>query len=507
MNLGFPRKMAEYLIKRPLLTLILIMLFGVVFRISVLYPWYSNGLPSGFDTYIHAASAYFIRWGGLEASPASPIYPPAFLIFMAFLYQVTGVFPIYLMAPVGIAIDVLCAPTMFYITKRLSGNRNSVGLLAAFFATVNPITLDLLILGTIPTILGILELLVIVAIMVSSIRGRIYGIVLMGLLGGLIFLTNILVAAFYLFFAGIIIFYEVILKKGSYYSKPLFLSMVIAAIPTAIFYLPKISYFYVGVLGGTEYLIWNLANFIVLPILTLPIIFLYKSRYTKKYTYAKNNNLRLLKLWYLTSPIMALVFIWQAAVLSRMWHFIAFPAMVVLAMIVTTKFKLMAKARSRRRAAMLTAALLVTCVVTTYSASVVMFESFYRITSERMQLINWIQTNTTLTARFCTEEEFIPTQLGWYIMGLTGRLAYESLLNFSEPFEVGTDVAMNMRLANNITTLTANTTYWINAVRALQVSYVILLANKTHSNYAPISSEIVFSTSMHIVYNVTEYLS
>jgi hypothetical protein len=341
---------------------------------------------------------------------------------------------------------------------------------------------------------------------VSDARDRIPSIIAMGLLGGLIFLTNILVAAFYVFFAGVIFAYEIILKKENHYSKPLFFSLLIAAIPTGIFYLPKISYFYVGVLGGTEYLIWNLANFIVLPILILPIIFLYKSAYTKKFTYARNQHLRLLRLWYITSPIMALTFSWQAAVLARMWHFISFPAIVVVAMIVTAKFRLMSKARGRRTAAALTTTLLVACVVTTYSASIVMFDMFYRATPERMQLINWINANTSTSARFCTEEEFIPTQLGWYIMGLTGRVAFESLLNFSEPFQVGTDVALNMELANSITTLTANSTEWISAIKALRVSYVILLASKTHTSYAAISSNVVFTTSLHVVYNVTQFL-
>ncbi|WXG44787.1 MAG: hypothetical protein WED04_12280 [Promethearchaeati archaeon SRVP18_Atabeyarchaeia-1] len=499
--------MAVYLSKRPLLMLLLIMLFGIVFRVCILYPSYANGLPSGFDTYIHAASAYFIRWGGLPASPTSPIYPPTFLIFLALLYQITGVFPVYLIAPVGIAVDVLCAPAIFYITRRLSGGRNTVGLLAALFQTLNPITLDLLILGTIPTILGILELLTIIAILVSDLRSRVLGIVSMGLLGGLIFLTNILVGAFYVFFVGMIVFYEIILGRGNHYAKPLFLSLLITAIPTALFYLPNLSYFYVGVLGGSEYFIWNLATFIVLPILMLPIIFLYKRSYAKKYTYARNQNATLLRLWYLTAPVMALVFVWQAAVLSRMWHFISFPAVVVLAMIVTAKFRQIGKSRGRRTAAALTATLLIASVVTTFSASVIMFNTFYENTPERMQLVNWIETNTTQSARFCTEEEYIPTQLGWYVMGLTGRIAYESLPSFSEPFEVGTDIALHMRLANNITALTANTTDWISAVRSLQVSYVILLANKIHTNYAAISSRIVFATSLHAVYNVTEFLS
>jgi hypothetical protein len=303
-----------------------------------------------------------------------------------------------------------------------------------------------------------------------------------------------------------IFLYEIILKRGHYYSKPLFYSLLIAAIPAGLFYIPRLSYLYLGVLGGTEYLIWNLANFIVLPILCLPIIFLYKRAYTKKFTYARNQNLKLIRLWYLTSPVMAIAFIWQAAVLSRMWHLISFPTIVVVAMIVVAKFRLMAKARSRRTAAALTATLLIACVVTTYSAGVVMFGSFYQLTPERMQLMNWIENSTPQNATFCTEEEFIPTMLGWYIMGLTGRRAYESLLNFSEAFQLGTEIAFDMKVANNITTLTAGSAEWVSSIRTLHVSYVILLVNKTHANYAPISSNVVFTTSLHVVYNVTTFL-
>lgn len=486
--------------------LLLIMLFGVVFRISILYPSYSIMLPSGYDTYIHSASAYFIAKGGLEATPTSSIYPPVFLILLAGLYKLTGIMPVYLIAPVGIAVDVLCVLPMYYITRRMSGNNNLVSLVAAFFTTLNPITLDLLILGSIPAMLGILEFLLIVAVLVSDFKNSIPGIVLMGLSGGLICLTNILVAAFYIFFAGMIFLYEIILKRGHYYSKPLFYSLLIAAIPAGLFYIPRLSYLYLGVLGGTEYLIWNLANFIVLPILCLPIIFLYKRAYTKKFTYARNQNLKLIRLWYLTSPVMAIAFIWQAAVLSRMWHLISFPTIVVVSMIVVAKFRLMAKARSRRTAAALTATLLIACVVTTYSAGVVMFGSFYQLTPERMQLMNWIENSTPQNATFCTEEEFIPTMLGWYIMGLTGRRAYESLLNFSEAFQLGTEIAFDMKVANNITTLTAGSAEWVSSIRTLHVSYVILLVNKTHANYAPISSNVVFTTSLHVVYNVTTFL-
>jgi len=499
--------MATYLRNRPIPMLVLIMLFAVLYRVSVLYPSYSMMLPSGYDTYIHAASAYFIAKGGIEASPTSPIYPPTFLIFLAFLYQITGVMPIYLIAPTGIAFDVLCVPPMFYITRKMSGNNNLVGLVAAFFTTLNPITLNLLILGTIPTILGILELLIIISVLVSDHRSDIPCIVLMGLFGGLIFLTNILVAAFYIFLAGMIFIYEIPMRRENYYSKPLFLSLLITAVPAGLFYIPRLSYFYVGILSGTEYLIWNLANFIVMPILCLPIIFLYKSAYTKKFTYVRSHNLQFIRLWYLASPLMALVFFWQAAVLARMWHFISFPTIVVVAMIFVAKFKLMARAGRRKTAAALTTTILVTSILTTYSASVVMFSMFYHVTPERMQLMNWIQTSTPQSAIFCTEEEFIPTQLGWYIMGMTGRRAYESLLNFTGPFEVGTDVALHMELANNITTLTAGSADWVSAVRALQVSYVILRTNETHANYALIASDIVFTTSMHVVYNVTTFLS
>jgi hypothetical protein len=492
--------------ERPKLVLLLIMIFAVIFRVSIIYP--SNGLmlPSGYDAYIHAASAYFIAKGGLAASPTSPIYPPLFLILLAGLYVITGILPIYLIAPVGIAIDVLCLIPMYYIASRMSGRNSLVGLVAAFFASVNPITLSLLIMGTIPALLGVLEFLVIVAILVSDFRNRAIGIVLIGLSGGLIFLTNILLAVLYAFFVGLVFLYEIILKRGMNYSKPLFYSLFITAVPAILFYVPRLSYLFVGVLGGMEYVIWNIANFIVVPILCLPLIFLFKSAYTKKFTYARNQNLKLLRLWYLAAPVMALVFIWQADVLSRIWQLLCFPVVVVVAMIFVAKFKLMAKARSRRTAAVFTASILVICVVTTYPAGVLMFNSFYGMTPERVQLIGWIKNSTPQNAVFCTEEEFIPTMLGWYIMGLTGRMAYLSLSNFSAAFQLGTDVTLNMNLAHNITALTAGSTYWIDAIRALHVSYVILLVNETHSNYASISGSIVYTTSLHVVYNVTSFL-
>jgi hypothetical protein len=482
------------------------MLFAVIFRVSIICPSLGLVLPSGYDAYIHAASAYFIAKGGLAASTAPSIYPPLFLIMLASLYEITGILPIYLIAPVGIAIDVLCLAPIYYITNRMSGGNSSVALAAIFFAAIDPITINLLVMGTIPALLAVLELLVIVAILVSDYRNRASGIILIGIFGGLIFLTDILVAVLYAFFVGLIFLYEIVLRKGMFYSKPIFYSLFITAIPTCLFYIPRLSGLFLGVLGGVEYLIWNIANFILVPILCLPIIFLYKSAYTKKFIYARNQNLKLLRLWYLAAPVMALVFIWQADVLSRIWQLLCFPAIVVVSMIFVAKFKLMAKARSRRTAAAFTITILVICVATTYPAGVFMYNSFYSMTPERTQLIGWIENSTPQNAAFCTEEEFIPTMLGWYIMALTGRMAYLSISNFSAAFELGTDVTYNMELAYNITTLTAGSTYWVNAIRTLHVSYVILLKNETHANYAPILGDIVYTTSMHVVYNVTSFL-
>jgi hypothetical protein len=494
------------LANKPKLILFLIMLFGVLFRASILYPSYGVMLPSGYDAYIHAASAYFIANGGLAASPTSPIYPPFFLILLAWLYELTGVLPVYLLVPVGIAINVLCFVPIYYIASRVSGGNSLVGLVAAFFAAIDPIAMSLLIMGTIPELLAILEFLLIVAVLVSDSRQTARGVVLMGLSGGLIFLTNILVAVFYIFFVGLVFLYEIILRKGSDFAKPLFYSMLITAIPACLFYIPRLTYLYVGVLSGLEYFLWNIANLVTVPILCLPMIFLFRSAYTKKFTYARKQNLKLLRTWYLASPIMAVVFIWQADVLSRIWQILTFPTVVVVAMIFVAKFKLMAKARTKKTAAIVTATILAICAVSTYPAGVFMYDQFYNVTPERMQLMNWIQTSTPQNAVFCTEEEPLPTMLGWYVMAVTGRMAYLSLSNFSAVFQFGTDVAFHMSLAHNITTLTASSADWISALRILHVSYVILLKNETHANYAPISGDIVYITSSHVVYNVTTFL-
>jgi hypothetical protein len=188
-----------------------------------------------------------------------------------------------------------------------------------------------------------------------------------------------------------------------------------------------------------------------------------------------------------------------------MWHFIADPAIVVLAMIVTMKFMRMKKFHRRRTVIILTAFLLGATFTSTFITGTFCMAAFHDATPERLQVIDWIGTSTPANATFCTEEEYFSTHLGWYIIGLTGKMAYESLLDFAEPFEVGVDIARNINLANNITTLQAGSTYWIQAVKALNVTYVILLASEAHPNYASISNDTVFTNSMYKVYNITQY--
>jgi hypothetical protein len=212
-------------------------------------------------------------------------------------------------------------------------------------------------------------------------------------------------------------------------------------------------------------------------------------------------------LWYLSPPVIAIIFVWQAAIASRMWHFISYPAIVVLAIIVTMKFMRMKKFHKRNTVIILTAILLGTTFTSTFITGTYCMAAFHDATPERLQVIDWIRTSTPANARFCTEEEYFSTHLGWYIIGLTGKMAYESLLSFAEPFEVGVDIARNINLANNITTLQAGSAYWIQAVKALNVTYVILLGSEAHPNYTVISNDTVFSNAMYVVYNVTEYTS
>jgi hypothetical protein len=84
-------------------------------------------------------------------------------------------------------------------------------------------------------------------------------------------------------------------------------------------------------------------------------------------------------------------------------------------------------------------------------------------------------------------------------------MAYESVGAFAGPFELGMDVARDIELAMNITSLQAGSTYWIQALKSLNVTYVVLLAGNPHTNYASISNDIVFTNSAYIVYNVTTY--
>lgn len=488
-----------------MLMLLLILLFGLVFRVVILFPSWRGGIPSGYDTYIHAATAYFIAKGGLAASPASPIYTPLFSLLISYIYLLTGVQPIFLVVPTAVVIDTLCILPMFYIARRISGGNSTVGLLCAFFAAINPISITLLVLGSFPSMFAMLGFLTILSMSVSGIRDRPLGIILIGLLGAFVALTNILVAATYVFFFVVLFFYEIVLRNGTHYTKPLLLSAFITVPLAAVFYVPRLSYFYVGILGGEEYILWVLPPLVITIILLPPIFFLFKTGLQKKYVSAGAEHLKLLKVWYLTAPLMALAFVWQVSVISRLWHFLTFPAVVVLSMVFVRKFALMGKAKRPRTAKLMATGLLVFCVCGAYVGGVYCFNEFYSLTPGRLQLINWIEASTPMSAAFCAEEEFLPTHLGWYIMGLTDRLSYESILNFSGPFEVGTDVRLHIALANNITVLEANTTYWIKAVKDLGVSFVILLTPKNHTNYDTISGKKVFVNAEYTVYNVTQF--
>lgn len=505
--MGHVGGIVHYLENRPTVMLLLIILFGFVFRISLLFPSWRDGIPSGYDTYIHAASAYFIATGGLQASPTSPIYTPVFSILVAIIYQLTGIQPIYLVVPIAVVIDVLCIIPMFHITRRISGNNNTMGFLGAFFTAINPISITLLVLGSFPSMFAILGLLTIISILVSDMGERPAGIVLMGLLGAFIFLTNILTAAFYILLITMVFFHEVVFRKISGLIKPLIFSLIITIPIAGIYYVPRISYFYVGLLGGMEYILWVLPPLIITMIALIPLLILFKSGLKEKYIPRKAQHLRLLEIWYLTTPMMALIFIWQVAVLSRLWYFVTFPAIVVLAIVFVTKFRLMRKIRKPVTVKAAAGALLITCVVGSYIGGYYCFNEFYSLTPDRVQLINWIETSTPMTATFCAEEEFLPTHLGWYIMGLTGRMSYESILYFAGPFEVGTDVALHLELAKNITTLEATSQYWLQAVKDLHVTFVILLSSKNHTNYASIHDEIVFTNTEYTVYNVSQYSS
>jgi hypothetical protein len=188
-----------------------------------------------------------------------------------------------------------------------------------------------------------------------------------------------------------------------------------------------------------------------------------------------------------------------------MYHFISYPAIIVLAMIIPMWLTRMKKTRKRRTAAIAATVVLTTVLVFSFSVGAILATEFQNATPQRLQVANWIKANTSLDARFCTEEEYLANHLGWFIMGTTGRVAYESILNFRESYEVGIDVARNLGLANNITTLQAGSPYWIQALKALNVTYVILLASNSHPNYTSISNETVFTNAMYVMYNVTKY--
>jgi hypothetical protein len=76
---------------------------------------------------------------------------------------------------------------------------------------------------------------------------------------------------------------------------------------------------------------------------------------------------------------------------------------------------------------------------------------------------------------------------------------------FAAPFELGEDIALDIELATNITALQAGSAYWIQALNALNVTYVVLLTGNPHPNYASISNDTVFTNIDYIVYNVTAY--
>lgn len=483
----------------------LITLFGFVYMMVLFYPSLVIGYPTGYDTYIHAGSAYLVAKGGLQASPASPIYPPLFIVLVAALYQLTGIDPLHLIMPIGLIADLLSIPPMYYITKKISGGNETMGFFAAFLVPLNPIGTYLVIMGTIPNLLGFLGFLLIVCVLISDLRPKPIGILLMALLEIFVFYVHLLVTAFLAFFVALIFVYEILLRRGSRYFKPLLFSLFISVPVAAIYYLPRIGFFYLGTIGGVDYLIWSLDNVIALPIILLPAINIFHSSHTKRFIPAKNEQLSFLRLWYLSPPLIAVLFIWQAAISNRMWHFASYPAIIVLAMIVPMWLTRIKKSGKRRTATIAATAFLIAAFTFSFSVSATLTTEFQNATPQRLQVANWIEANTSLNARFCTEEEYLANHLGWFIMGTTGRLAYESISNFREPYEVGIDVTRNLALANNITTLQAGSTYWIQALKALNVTYVILLAANSHPNYASISNGTVFTNAVYVIYNVTKY--
>jgi hypothetical protein len=484
--------------------LLLIVLFAFIFVIVLEYPTLVSGYPSGFDGYVHAASAYLVAKGGLAASPASPFYPPFFALFVALVYQLTGINPLHLIMPVGLVAYFLCVPPMYYITKKISLD-NTMGLYAAFITAINPIALYLVIMGTIPNLLGFLGLLLFLSVLISDYRAKPVGIILMSLFEIFIFYVHLLVSGFLVFLFLLVFVYEVLLKKGTRYFMPFFVSLLISVPVAAIYYLPRISLFYLGTLGGVDYLVWTLVNDIALPIICLPAIFIFRANMRKKFIPAGQQHLALLKLWYLSPPIITVLFIWQASISNRMWDFAAYPAIVVLAMIIPMKLKAMKKTREKRTVTIAAAAILITSFCFSYVVGATLISDFQNATPQKIQLSNWIMTNTSPDARFCTEEEYLTTHLGWFISGTTGRIAYESMQNFVAAFELGIDVANNLQLANNITALQAGSAYWIQALRALNVTYVVLLTDNPHPNYASISNDTVFANTAYVVYNVTTY--
>jgi hypothetical protein len=479
-------------------------LFAFIFVIVLEYPTLVSGYPSGFDTYAHAAAAYFVAKGGLAASPASPIYPPFLMVFVGMLYQLTGIYPLHLIMPVGLVAHLLCIPPMYYITVKISGD-HTMGLYAAFITAINPIGLYLVIMGTIPNLLGFLGFLLFLSVLMSDYRAKPVGIILMSIFEIFIFYVHLLVSAFLIFLFVLVFVYEVLLRKGTRYFIPFFISLLISVPVAAIYYLPRIGYFYLGTLGGVNYFIWTLTNDIALPIVLLPAIFIFRASMTQKFIPAKSQHLTLLRLWYLSPLLITLLFIWQAAIMNRMWTFAAYPAIVVLAMIIPMQLKAMKKTRDKRTATIVAAAILIGGVCFSFAVSATLVYDFPNATPQRIQLANWIMANTSPDAKFCTEEEYFATHLGWFISGTTGRMAYESVGAFAAPFELGMDVARNIELATNITALQAGSPYWIQALKALNVTYVVLLAGNPHPNYTSVSNDTVFTNTAYVVYNVTAY--
>lgn len=479
-------------------------LFSVIYHVVLLYPPYGNGLPSGFDGYVHAGVAHSLAENGF-VYPQTSIYPPLFLLSLGFLSMLTGIQPIRLISPYGIVVDVLLVFPMYYIASRICDGNKSIGLLAAFFVSIDPVTFNLLCLGSIPNLLGFLWLLLLMSVLLSDLRNKPAGIILMAILSVLIFFTHILVSAFLLFIFGVIFIHEFILKRDNRYMRPLFYSLLIAAVPVFLYYIPRMLYFYLGTTTGGEYIIWVSSGFILLPILSSPLIFLAKRKWMNRYISSRSPYLTFLKFWYVVPILIALIFIWEASIFSRMWQFLSLPAIVVISSVLVRKFAMMEKTRGERPVKAIAAAILTVCVVTTAFSGAYQFNVFFYATPERLALANWISINTPANATFCTEEEFLPTHLGWYVSGLTGRIAYESLSNFSVTFEVGSQTANAIRLARNITSLPVGSASWTTAVKELDVTYVILLANRTHPNYATISDKIVYANAAYVVYNITTF--